>query len=233
MTTNTLTFQTFPISWRWTAVFARNFLVWRKQFWTALFGNSVEPLIVLLGIGYGLGSLVGTVTYNGQEVPYLQFLAAGAICMSTANAATFEALYSAYSRRVPQKTWEGITYSPITLPEIIFAEIVWAGFKALFAACVIMVVIFALGIVQTPKMLLALPILFITGLVFAAIAMVVSCYAKGWETFVFYISLVITPMAFLSGVYFPREQLPEVVQAVSGWLPMTWAVDIVRYLTIN
>ncbi len=221
-----------PITWRWTAVFARNFLVWRKQFWTALVGNSIEPLIVLLGIGYGLGSLVGSVNYHGQQVPYLQFLATGALCMSTANAATFEALYSAYSRRVPQKTWEGITYSPVTLTEVIFAEIVWAAFKALFAACVILAVMFALGIFQTPKMLLALPVLLLSGLIFSALAMVVGCYAKGWETFVFYLSLVITPMAFLSGVYFPREQLPGFAIAISDWLPMTWAVEAVRFFLI-
>lgn len=220
----------FSITWRWTAVFARNFLVWRKQFWTALFGNAVEPLFVLVGIGYGLGALVGSVQYQGQEVPYLLFLASGAICMSTANAATFEALYSAYSRRVPQKTWEGITYSPVTLPEVIFAEIVWAGFKSLFAATIILVVIFVLGISREPSMWLALPLLFLMGMVFAAMAMVVTCLAKGWEAFVFYVSLVITPMTFLSGVYFPKEQLPEFLQGIANWLPMTWGVAVVRPL---
>lgn len=233
MTSNYPPLAVLLISTRWMAVFERNFLVWRKQFWPALIGNAIEPLIVLLGIGYGLGSLVGTVTYNGQQIPYLEFLAIGALCMSTANAASFEALFSGYARRVPQKTWEGITYSPVTLAEVIFAEIIWAGFKALFAALVIMSVIFALGIVPTAKIFLALPILFVTGIVFAAIAMVVSYHAKGWETFAFYISLVITPMAFLSGVYFPREQLPALMQSVSDWLPLTWAVEVVRSLLVT
>lgn len=216
------------MTWRWTAVFARNFLVWRKQFWTALIGNSIEPLIVLLGIGYGLGALVGTVDYQGQQVPYLQFLATGAICMSAANAATFEALYSAYSRRVPQKTWEGISYTPVTMREIICAEVVWAASKAVFAAGVMMAVIYALGIFSGLAMLLALPVLFLLGLIFAAMGMVVSVYAKGWETFVLYISFVMTPMAFLSGVYFPREQLPGFMQIISSFMPLGWGVDWVR-----
>jgi lipooligosaccharide transport system permease protein len=224
--------SSMSITWRWTAVFARNFLVWRKQFWTALFGNAIEPLFVLVGIGYGLGALVGSVQYQGKDVPYLLFLASGAICMSTANAATFEALYSAYARKVPQRTWEGITFSPVTLTEVVFAEIVWAGFKSVFAASVIMAVIFLLGISREPTMWLALPILFLMGTVFAAMAMVVTWFAKSWEAFVFYVSLVITPMSFLSGVYFPREQLPGFLQTISNWMPLTWGVAVVRPLLL-
>jgi lipooligosaccharide transport system permease protein len=72
----------------------------------------------------------------------------------------------------------------------------------------------------------------VTGVIFAGLAMIVSYRAKGWETFVFYVSLVITPMAFLSGVYFPREQLPETIYQLSNWLPLTWSVGWLRALVL-
>ncbi|MGB4410410.1 MAG: hypothetical protein WBI84_09080, partial [Burkholderiaceae bacterium] len=89
-------------------VFLRNFLVWRKLAIPSLVGNIAEPLIWLVAFGYGMGALVGSITIDGTAVPYLLFLASGSICMSAMNAASFEALYSAFSRMHVQKTWDGI-----------------------------------------------------------------------------------------------------------------------------
>ena len=86
------------ITSRFWPVFMRNFLVWRKLAIPSLVGNIAEPLIWLVAFGYGMGALVGDVSHQGQTVPYILFLASGSICMSAMNAATFEALYSAFSR---------------------------------------------------------------------------------------------------------------------------------------
>ncbi|MFM2112804.1 MAG: hypothetical protein RLZZ271_1464, partial [Pseudomonadota bacterium] len=99
----------FNVSMRFTAVFRRNFLVWKKLAVPSMIGNMAEPLITLMAFGYGLGGLIGNVDTHGITggVPYILFLASGAICMSTMNAATFEALYSAFSRMHVQRTWDG------------------------------------------------------------------------------------------------------------------------------
>ena len=66
----------------------------------------------LVAFGYGMGALVGQVDLGGTRVPYILFLASGSICMSAMNAASFEALYSAFSRMHVQKTWDGIMNAP-------------------------------------------------------------------------------------------------------------------------
>jgi lipooligosaccharide transport system permease protein len=83
---------------RFWPVFLRNLLVWRKLAIPSLVANIAEPLMWLVAFGYGLGALVGDVTLGDDKVPYILFLASGSICMSAMNAATFEALYSAFSR---------------------------------------------------------------------------------------------------------------------------------------
>ena len=89
----------FPdLSLRWWPVFLRNLLVWRKLAIPSLVGNIAEPLMWLVAFGYGMGALVGRVQLGGEQVPYILFLASGSICMSAMNAASFEALYSAFSR---------------------------------------------------------------------------------------------------------------------------------------
>jgi lipooligosaccharide transport system permease protein len=218
------------ISLRWMPVFRRNLLVWRKLAIPSLVGNIAEPLITLVAFGYGLGALVGQVQFNGVTVPYILFLASGSICMSAMNAASFEALYSAFSRMQVQRTWDGIMNAPVQLDDVVFAEMLWAAFKALFTTVVILLVMLALGISHSPMLLLALPLLGLVGITFSCIALIFNALAKGYDFFTYYFTLFLTPTMFLSGVFFPREQLPKFMQIISDFLPLTAAVELIRPL---
>ena len=225
------------LSLRWWPVFLRNWLVWKKLAIPSLVGNIAEPLIWLVAFGYGMGALVGEVSFVGpagaQAVPYIVFLASGSICMSAMNAATFEALYSAFSRMHVQKTWDGIMNAPVTLDDVVMAEMLWAAFKSLFTVTAILCVMLALGISHSPKLLLALPILLLTGITFSCIALIFNALAKGYDFFTYYFTLFLTPMMFLSGVFFPLEQQPEVVRWIAQALPLANAVALVRPLFLD
>jgi lipooligosaccharide transport system permease protein len=217
------------LSARFWPVVVRNLLVWKKLAVPSVLGNIAEPLITLVAFGYGLGSMIGQV----QGLPYIQYLASGSIAVSCALAATFEALYSAYSRMEVQKTWDSIMNAPISLDDIVLAETLWAALKSMFTVIAIMGVIFVLGIARSPSMLLALPALCLVGLAFASIAMIFNALARSYDFFTYYFTLVMTPMTFLSGVYFPIEQMPAWLQAVAQVLPLTAAVELVRPLIIG
>ena len=225
------------LSMRWWPVFLRNLLVWRKLAVPSLVGNIAEPLMWLVAFGYGMGALVGQVNMatpqGNMAVPYILFLASGSICMSAMNAATFEALYSAFSRMHVQKTWDGIMNAPVSLDDVVLAEMLWAAFKSLFTVTAILGVMLALGISYSPKLLLAWPVLWLTGITFSCIALVFNALAKGYDFFTYYFTLFLTPMMFLSGVFFPREQLPVAVQYLSDVLPLTHAVALVRPLFMD
>lgn len=210
-------------------VVLRNLLVWKKLAVPSVIGNIAEPLITLVAFGYGLGSMIGQV----EGLPYIVYLASGSLAVSCALAATFEGLYSAYSRMEVQKTWESIMNAPIALDDIVFAELLWAAMKSMFTVAAIVVVLFALGISREPTMLLALPVLWLVGLTFAAIALVFNALARGYDFFTYYFTLVMTPMTFMSGVYFPISQMPTPLQWVAQVLPLTHAVALVRPLIIG
>ena len=207
----------------------RNLLVWKKLAVPSFVGNIAEPLITLVAFGYGLGALIGQI--DGR--PYIEYLASGSVTVSAVLAATFEALYSAYSRMQVQKTWESILNAPVELDDIVFAEMLWAALKALFSVAAILAVIFLLGISRAPSMLLALPVLGLVGITFASLALVFNALAKGYDFFTYYFTLAITPMTFLSGVYFPMEQMPDWLQTIGNVLPLKAAVDLVRPLVLG
>ncbi len=218
---------------RWWPVFLRNLLVWRKLAIPSLVGNIAEPLMWLLAFGYGLGALVGSVQLGEEKVRYILFLASGSICMSAMNAATFEALYSAFSRMHVQKTWDSIMNAPVGLRDVLLAEMLWAAFKALFSVTAILLVMLALDISRSPMLLLVLPVLLLAGITFSCMALIFNALAKGYDFFTYYFTLFLTPMMFLSGVFFPRENLPPLLHAASGWLPLTQAVELVRPLFLG
>ncbi len=223
------------LSSRWWPVFLRNLLVWRKLAIPSLVGNIAEPLMWLVAFGYGMGALVGEVApaAGDAKIPYILFLASGSICMSAMQAASFEALYSAFSRMHVQKTWDGIMNAPVNLDNILMAEMLWAAFKSLFTVTAILGVMLVLGISHSPKLLVAWPILLGVGITFSCIALIFNALAKGYDFFTYYFTLFLTPMMFLSGIFFPRDQLPHVVKVISDWLPLTNAVELVRPLFMD
>ena len=216
-------------SLRFLPIWRRNFLVWKKLAVASVLGNIADPLITLIAFGYGLGSLLKTI----DGIPYIQFLASGSICMSVMMAATFEALYSAFSRMHVQKTWDALLNAPLALDDVVLAEMLWAATKALFSGIAILLVIFALGIGLHPQVLLTLPLLFLIGMTFASLGLVVNALAQGYDFFTYYFTLMLTPMVFLSGVYYPTAQLPQWLQAVAQLLPLSAAVDLMRPLILG
>ena len=130
----------------WFPVWQRNFLVWKKLALPSILGNLADPLIYMLGLGYGLGAMLPEI--NGTS--YVAFLAAGTVCASTMNAATFEALYSAFSRMHVQKTWDAILNTPLGLADVVAGELFWAATKSLFSGAAILVVVAALGLTHGP-----------------------------------------------------------------------------------
>jgi len=211
---------------QWLPVWRRNFLVWRKLLLASLVGNFGEPLLYLLALGYGLGAFVGTV----QGMPYIVFLASGIVCASAMNAATLEGTYSAYVRMAIQQTWDGILATPLGVRDIVFGELAWTGTKAFINAVPILLVAAALGAVHDWRALWVLPMVVLIGLSFGAMALVVTAFARGFDFFLYYATLVVTPMFLLSGVFFPLQGMPEWVQRGAQLLPLTHAVAIVRPL---
>jgi lipooligosaccharide transport system permease protein len=220
-------FYAFPeLSPRCMAVWRRNFLVWRKLAVPSILGNLADPLIMLFGLGYGLGAVLGKM--GGSS--YFAFLAAGFLASTTMYAATFESLFSAFSRMHVQKTWDAILNAPMTLDDVVAGEWAWAATKALAAGLCMLAVVAAFGYASLPGALAAIPVIVLVGLAFAGMGLVVNSLATGYDFFSYYMTLLLTPMMMLSGVFFPVERLPGPIQALAQALPLYHGVALVRPL---
>lgn len=216
------------LSPRFIQVWRRNFLVWRKLAVPSLLGNLADPMIYMLGFGYGLGAFLPKI----EGVPYITFLAAGTVCFSTMNSASFEVLYSGFSRMHVQKTWDAILNAPVALDDIVFAEAVWAASKSFLSGLAILAVVWALGLSHSPLGLWIVPLTFLIGFAFASMGLIVTALSPSYDFFMYYFTLAITPMAILCGVFYPTTQMPHALQQVAAVLPLSHAVALVRPLLL-
>ncbi|HSO07816.1 MAG TPA: ABC transporter permease [Pelomicrobium sp.] len=217
------------LSLRFVPIWGRNFLVWRKLAVPSMLGNLADPMLYMLALGFGLGSLLPDV----EGVPYITFLAAGTLCYGTMNSATFEALYSGFSRMHVQRTWDAILNAPVTLDDVILAEAAWAASKAFLSGIAILFVVWALGLSRSPLLLWIVPLIPLIGFTFASMGLVMTAVSPSYDFFLYYFTLLVTPMVLLCGVFFPTAQLPGVLQAVAQALPLTHAIELVRPLVIG
>jgi len=217
------------LSLRFVPVWRRNFLVWTKLAGPSVLFNLADPTIYMLGLGYGLGAFLPEV----DGVSYIAFLAAGTICFSTMNTATFETLYSAFSRMHVQRTWDAIVNAPVALDDVVLAELVWAASKSCLSGLAILVVVYALGVVTSPLALATLAVVPLIGICFGALGLTVTAMSPSYDFFSYYFTLVITPMAMLSGVFFPLDRLPTPLRVIAEVLPLSHAVELVRPLTFG
>jgi lipooligosaccharide transport system permease protein len=183
----------------------------------------------LLGLGYGLGLFIGKMA----GVDYLTFLASGIIASSAMTTATFEGMYSVYTRMVPQRTYDAMLATPTEVDDILAGEMLWCATKSLINGIAILAVAAILGAVADMRAVLVLPVVFLIGLCFAGPAMVMTSVSKGYDFFAYYFTLVITPMFIVCGVFYPTNVLPEFVQRFVQVLPLTHAVALTRPLIVG
>ena len=209
------------------AVWRRNVRVWRRLMVPSLFLNFGEPFLYLLGLGFGLGQFIGEM----DGVGYFAFLASGLVASSGMTVASYEGIYSVYTRMVPQKTYDGMLATPVEIDDIVAGEMLWCATKGCISGSSILLVASLFGAVEGGvQTLYCVPLLFLIGLAFAGPAIAVSAVSPSYDFFSYYITLVITPMFILCGVFYPVSSLPEIARHAVQALPLTHAVALVRPL---
>lgn len=207
----------------------RNFLSWRRFYRSSLVSALGEPLLLLLGVGYGLGRYVGAI----EGMPYAQYIASGLLASSAMNVATFETTFGTFARMREQKTYDAIRATPVALVEIMGGDVLWGACKCLLNASVITLVLAVAGLLMSPLAAL-LPVAgFLIGFPFGALGMCVSARARSWDSFTYYFTLGISVMFFFSGIFFPVASLPAPIQVLAWCLPLAHAVQVTRALALG
>jgi lipooligosaccharide transport system permease protein len=205
-------------------VWQRHLAVYTKLYKSSIALNFVEPVLYLAAMGLGLGAFVKEI--NG--VPYVNFIAPGIIASSSMFAAIYECTYGTYVRMTYQKTFDAILATPVNIGDLVAGELIWGATKSLLYGTIIIIVISIFGLVDSPLIILAVPFLFISGLIFAEISVIFTAIVPGIDSFNYFYTLFMTPMFLFSGIFFPLDNLPAVVLKIAFFTPLYHLVNICR-----
>jgi len=208
-------------------VIERNIFVYRRT-WIVIFTGFFEPLFYLLGLGFGLGSLIGTV--NGYS--YAVFVAPALMATSSMNGAIYDSTFNMFYKLKYAKTYDAMLSTPLGVADVAIGEVTWALTRGAIYSVSFMIVMLVLGLVPSPWGLLAVPASLLIGFAAAGLGTAATSFVRKWQDFdlVFVITL---PLFLFSGTFFPIETYPEPLRFFVELTPLYRGVHMLRSLTIG
>jgi lipooligosaccharide transport system permease protein len=203
----------------------RNVLVYRRT-WMILFSGFFEPVFYLFSIGVGIGHLVG----NVEGVPYRTFVAPALMASSAMNGATLESTMNIFHKLKYAKIYDAVLATPIDVGDVALGEIAWCLIRGALYGTGFMVVMTAMGLVESPWGILALPAAVLIGFAFAATGMAATTYVRSWSDFEI-VQLVLVPLFLFSATFFPLSTYAAPMRIVVECTPLYHGVALIRSLT--
>ena len=143
-------------------------------------------------------------------------------------ASALPAMFGTFVKHRFQNTYDAILAAPVSVEELVTAEMLWIGIRAGFYGCFPLIVAMVFGLDPAWGMLLVPFFCFITALGFAGFGIAVAGTVDKIDQFSYVTTLVITPLFLVAGTFFPIDQLPEGIQVLANLNPLYQLVELVR-----
>jgi lipooligosaccharide transport system permease protein len=203
-----------------------------RHVWLVLVSGVAEPLFYLLSIGVGLGQLVGAVTGPGGQVSYTAFVGPALLATSSMNGAIYDSTFGVFFMLKYAKLYDAMLATPMRASDVALGQIGWALIRGSLYAFAFMMVMLAMGLLESGWAVLALPAAILTAFAFAAAGMAATTFMRSWQDFEF-VMLVSLPLFLFSATFYPLSVYPRALQVVVECTPLYQAVTLIRGLTLG
>ncbi|MDH5690430.1 MAG: ABC transporter permease [Candidatus Bathyarchaeota archaeon] len=166
------------------------------------------------------------------EFSYFDFIAPGIMAM-TVMMSVMTGLPAAISQEREVGTLDGMMVAPINRLSVILGKTLAQMARGILQGVLILVLAVTLfGVTVHGNILLVFALLLLGVFSFVGLGVVLTSFAKDQETAVMMMTTIMFPMMFLSGVFFPIEQMPWFMQSISKVLPLTYVADALRKVMV-
>ena len=199
-----------------------------STFWrSTVFSSLMEPIIYLLAFGLGLGA---TLISDVDGVKYVQFVGTGMVATAVIFSSAMPAMFGTFVKHRFQRTYDAILAAPVSVQELVAAEILWISLRAgAFGCFPLLVTMVFFGLSPAWGMLLVPVFALVTASAFAGFGITVAASVAKIDQFNYVTTLVITPLFLVAGTFFPIENLPEHLQVAAWFNPLFHLVELVRH----
>jgi lipooligosaccharide transport system permease protein len=190
-----------------------------------------EPLFYLLSIRIGLSELVGDVTIRGRAVEYAAFVAPALMASSAMNGAVYDSTMNVFFKLRHAKLYDAVLATPMTPGDVALGEIAFAVLRGVLYSVAFLLTMWAMGMVTSPWVVLAIPVCTLIGFAFAAVGMAFTTYMRSWEDFE-YVTAATLPLFLFSATFYPVSSYGD-----WAWIlqlsPLYHGVALVRSLNLG
>jgi lipooligosaccharide transport system permease protein len=194
-------------------------LVLRRSIVSELVSVIAYPLTLYLAFGVGLKGYISDV----DGIPYAIFIAPGLISMTAVNAAFDESAWSMWFHRKVQRTIEEYRVTPITVYDIVIGKIFCGFSHGAIKGIAVALVIFLLTPFrfQLLHILTYLFFIFFGSMIFSCLGTICGTIIDKPENIGRMQGVVIVPLIFMSGIFFPLSSYPAAILPFINSLPTT------------
>ncbi|WP_083521546.1 ABC transporter permease [Arthrobacter luteolus] len=212
------------------AVFARGLKATWGTNWSIMISGFVEPVLYLLAMGIGLGSLIGTVSGpGGEQISYAAYIAPALLAVSAMNGAIYDSTMNVFFKLNFARLYEGMLATSLGPLDVALGEILLALLRGGMYATGFTAVMAAMGLVTSPAALLMIPAAVVIAFGFASIGMAITSYMKTFQQ-LDWVSFVMLPMFLFSATFYPLSVYPQGIQLVIQALPLWHGVEMLRQI---
>jgi ABC-2 type transport system permease protein len=192
---------------------------------TRMISQLVQPVLYLLVLGTGLGSLVS----GGGGVDLKTFIFPGVIAMSVMFTGMFSAASIVWDREFG--FLREMLVAPVSRTSIVVGKVLGGAVVATSQGVVIVALAGLAGVPYDPVMIVLLVLLMFAGaFTITAFGVVLAARTKKMQSFFGIMQMAMMPMMFLSGALFPLSGLPGWLSFLTRINPLTYAVDPLRHV---
>jgi lipooligosaccharide transport system permease protein len=221
------------LGWRrrpWRVV-ERNVVAYR-QGWYIFLSGFLEPLLFLLSIGVGVGTLVGDVRSGGEPLDYRLFVAPAMMASTAMNGAILDTTFNFFVKYKYGRLYDGVVATPMEPRDVAAGEVTWALLRGGIYATGFLLTMVAFGDVRSWWVVLAVPVAVLISFAFASAGLAATTFMRSFLDFEF-VNMTTIPLFLFSATFFPLHRYPEALQLVVRATPLYQGVALERALVLG
>jgi ABC-2 type transport system permease protein len=194
-----------------------------------MFSSFSMPVIFLLIFGAGFGRLIGQMM---PGVDYIQFMYPGILAMTVLMTSIMSGISIVWDREFG--FLKEVLVSPLSRSGVLVGKAVGAAIIAIVQGAIMLVLAPIVNVPITLGTVLALfPLLLILSLSLSGLGLLIGARMRSQQGFQIVMQLVIFPMMFLSGIFFPVSGVATWLAVLSKLNPVTYGIDAIRQVFLG
>ena len=194
-----------------------------------ILGSLGQPLLFLLALGYGLGSVFKAAGQGN----YIEFLAPGVIGMSIIFSSIFNGIQVIWDRQFG--FLKETMVAPVSRVAIMLGRALGGATTAALQGCIVLVITLFVGFHPFSWGLVvpAILVMLLISTLFSSLGIMIASLLSDMQGFQLIMNFLVMPLFFLSGAIFPLQDAPSVLQWIARFDPLSYGIDAMRVLLIN